>query len=242
VIEKIERNDLAKKVLSWITYTVRPLSTAELCCALAVESEQPELDPENFPEFEDLVSVCAGLVVYDQQRDAVRLVHYTAQKYLETISTTWSPTPQLLVTKTCIGYLSFDAFKSGDCKEDELKARLGAHKLLDYAAKHWGDHARVVESDVLDLITEFPIHEGLRLCSAQVQEDESHTMFQDDPNFAQTTVLHTAAKFGLLEIARHILFTSKKNIVPAIDARDGGDRTPLMFAARYGHSSMVEWF
>ncbi|KAF1952741.1 hypothetical protein CC80DRAFT_393274, partial [Byssothecium circinans] len=69
----------AKNVLSWITYAQRPLTTAEICCALAVENEEEELDLENITDVEDLVSVCAGLVVVDEESGVIRLVHYTTQ-------------------------------------------------------------------------------------------------------------------------------------------------------------------
>jgi hypothetical protein len=67
--------ELAKKVLSWITYAKRPLTTTEMCCALAVELDEAEFDPENIPDVEDLLSVCAGLVVVDQESALIRLVH-----------------------------------------------------------------------------------------------------------------------------------------------------------------------
>ncbi|KAF2809675.1 uncharacterized protein BDZ99DRAFT_33975 [Mytilinidion resinicola] len=76
---------LAKKVLSWITYAKRPLTTTEMCCALAVEPDETKLDPENIPDVEDLLSVCAGLVVVDQESAVIRLVHYTTQEYFERI-------------------------------------------------------------------------------------------------------------------------------------------------------------
>jgi hypothetical protein len=44
---------------------------------LAVEPEEAEVDPENIPDVEDLVSVCAGLIVVDQESAVIRLVHYT---------------------------------------------------------------------------------------------------------------------------------------------------------------------
>ncbi|KAF2831705.1 hypothetical protein CC86DRAFT_431630, partial [Ophiobolus disseminans] len=54
---------LAKHVLSWITFAKRPLTTTKICCALAVESNEVELNLDNKPNVEDLVSVCASLVV-----------------------------------------------------------------------------------------------------------------------------------------------------------------------------------
>lgn len=39
----------AKQVLSWITYTKRPLTKLELLHALAVEANEPELDEDSIP-------------------------------------------------------------------------------------------------------------------------------------------------------------------------------------------------
>ncbi|KAF2181116.1 ankyrin repeat protein, partial [Zopfia rhizophila CBS 207.26] len=125
----------AKKVLSWITYAQRPLTTAEICCALAVEPEGNELDPENIPDVEDLVSVCAGLVVVDEESAIIRLVHYTTQEYFERIRNEWNPSAQLDIALTCLTYLSFGTFKSGSCSTDkEFEERLRQNEFLDYAA------------------------------------------------------------------------------------------------------------
>ncbi|KAH7231610.1 nucleoside phosphorylase domain-containing protein [Fusarium redolens] len=72
--------NLAKKVLSWITWAKRPLTTSELQHALAVEAGKSELDEDNIPQIEDLVSVCAGLVTVDKESGIIRLVHYTTQE------------------------------------------------------------------------------------------------------------------------------------------------------------------
>jgi hypothetical protein len=72
-IKKIEgqlpgKSTLAKSVLSWITYAQWPLTTGELCDASAVEVGELELDPDNILDVEDLVSVCYGLVIVDDER------------------------------------------------------------------------------------------------------------------------------------------------------------------------------
>jgi hypothetical protein len=78
-----DSQELAKQVLSWITCAKRPLTTSELRHALAVEKGESELDEENLPEIEDMVSVCAGLVTVDEKSEIIRLVHYTTQEYFE---------------------------------------------------------------------------------------------------------------------------------------------------------------
>ncbi|KAI9155090.1 ankyrin repeat domain containing protein [Paramyrothecium foliicola] len=83
--------ELAKRVVSWITLAKRPLNTNEICCALAVEPGETTIDPENMLGVEDLVSVCAGLVVVDPESAIIRFVHYTTQEYFERIQQTWNP-------------------------------------------------------------------------------------------------------------------------------------------------------
>ena len=78
-MERIERQnednkELAKHVFSWITYARRPLSVKELQHALAVMPEKTYMDPEDIIEEDILTSVCAGLVVIDEERSIISLV------------------------------------------------------------------------------------------------------------------------------------------------------------------------
>src|SRR5271170_3336327 len=78
-MERVERQDdrrtqLARRVLSWITYAVRPLSVKELQHALAVMPDTTKLDHEDIIDDEILTSICAGLVVIDEERNVIGLV------------------------------------------------------------------------------------------------------------------------------------------------------------------------
>jgi len=78
-MERVERQDdsrkqLAKRVLSWITYAIRPLSVEELQHALAVMPDTTYLDPDDITDDEILTSICAGLVVIDKEQNIVGLV------------------------------------------------------------------------------------------------------------------------------------------------------------------------
>jgi GPI inositol-deacylase, winged helix domain len=78
-IERIKRQnqddrELAEQVFSWITYARRPLSAKELQHALAVVPATTHIDPDAIIDEEILTSVCAGLVVIDEERSIIRLV------------------------------------------------------------------------------------------------------------------------------------------------------------------------
>ncbi|KAK3896356.1 ankyrin repeat protein [Staphylotrichum tortipilum] len=102
-----DQEELAKHILSWITCAKRPLSTMELQHALGVEVGETELDPDNIPLVEDIVSVCAGLVTVDEESGIIRLVHYTTQEYFVRTWKQWFPDAQVDITDICATYLSF---------------------------------------------------------------------------------------------------------------------------------------
>ncbi|KAJ6612823.1 hypothetical protein B0H10DRAFT_281427 [Mycena sp. CBHHK59/15] len=114
-LQRIDRqNDddrhLANKVLLWISNSIRPLSVSELREALAVEPGTTVLDTDSLPDADVILSVCAGLVVVDPTRHVVRLIHYTAQHYLDRIRECRFPHAQTEITVTGIAYLYFDRF------------------------------------------------------------------------------------------------------------------------------------
>ena len=87
-IERIEsqppnKRELARNVLSWLTYAQRALTIEELCHALAVEPGKEKLYQDNIPDVEEVVSVCVGLVAVDEKSNIIRFVHNTTQEYFE---------------------------------------------------------------------------------------------------------------------------------------------------------------
>ena len=64
---------LAERVLSWITYSRRPLSYQELQHGLAVTPEMTDMITEALVDKSFLIDICAGLVVIDNQSHIIRL-------------------------------------------------------------------------------------------------------------------------------------------------------------------------
>ena len=201
-----------------------------------------ELDPENVPEIEDLVSVCAGLVVVDPESAIIRLVHYTAQEYFERIRKRWNPGALLEITSTCLTYLCFDAFKYGSSTTDEdFEERLRQNKFLDYAAKHWGEHAATVEDEACEQVCSFLLHKGLISCATQVLSapaSKREGYSQQYPK--KTTGLHLTARFGLSLISEKVLPSQVHELTIAVASENSYHRTPLYLAAEHGHLGMVK--
>ncbi|CAN9326560.1 unnamed protein product [Alternaria alternata] len=238
--QRTSHSKLAKSVLTWITFAKRPLTTAELCCALAVEPGEAELDPENKPDVDDIVSVCAGLVVVDQESAIIRLVHYTTQEYFERVSSRLNPDGQLEIAETCLTYLSFSVFESGSCATDEeLEERLSRHELLDYAAKHGGEHARSVDAKVAYLACALVTQSGKFSCAAQVLFVPSYKYRGYSGSNPAVTGLHWIARFGLCSAAKEFL-RRKDDETCAVNALDNDGEGSLMYAAKHGHCAMAE--
>ena len=224
---------LAKNVLTWITFAKRPLTTGEIRCALAVEPGKTELDPENKPDVDDILSVCAGLVVADRESAIIRLVHYTTQEYFERNSIRISPDGEVPIAETCLTYLLFSVFESGSCATDEqLEERLSQHELLDYAAKHGGEHARYVEDEVAHLLHALLAHDGIFSCAAQVLLLSTPKYSARCENESEFTGLHWTARFGLCKVANHFLRTTGKDSARMVNMEDGSRRVPLVHAAQ----------
>lgn len=133
---------LARKVIYWVFYAVRPLTLKEIQHALAVEPDDTFLDEDSIVDEELLISVCTGIITVQYESDIVGLVHYTAQQYLERKAAEYFPEAQDAILRTCLTYLSFKEFDKGPCRKvRKLEARLKSWPLLRYAAQHWAEHA-----------------------------------------------------------------------------------------------------
>jgi hypothetical protein len=56
-----------------------------MCYALVVEPNETKLDPKNMPNINNLLSICARLVVVNKESAIIRLMHYTTQDYFKRI-------------------------------------------------------------------------------------------------------------------------------------------------------------
>lgn len=88
VMHRIDQRDYGTKhfayqILSWIVGTRRPLSVLELRHALGIETGESDMDEDNLPDADDMLSACAGLVVVDEQSSIIRLVHHTTQEFFQ---------------------------------------------------------------------------------------------------------------------------------------------------------------
>ena len=105
----------------------------ELQHALTTKKGKSEFDLGDLPHIGDMISVCAGLVMADEESGIIRLAHHTTQEYLERKLNSWYPEAEFAIARTCITYLSYSVFEAGYCRtDDEFKERLRSNPLYNY--------------------------------------------------------------------------------------------------------------
>jgi ankyrin repeat protein len=236
-IESQNREDrqLAEKILLWVSYSLRTLTFNELLHALAIEPGKPELDQMGIPKEIDVESLCAGLIVVDRNSKLVHFVHFTAQRYFETIRGTRFPDAQASIAIACLTYLLFDVFATDLCtSHEEWDARLQKYPLLDYAARHWGTHAREEQEGAsTELALRLLAKKQNMLCAVQAML--RHDWIPSRYSVEHVTGLHVVAKFGLGQVARRVLANGAD-----VNAEDGSNLTALHIAAQLGHTQVVQ--
>jgi hypothetical protein len=233
-----DQEELAKQVLSWVTRAKRQLTTSELQHALAVEVGEPELDKDNLPQIDDMVSVCCGLVTVDKESSVIRLVHYTTQDFFIRTWKRWFPNSETDITNICSTYLAFKVFQNGPCKTDEeFDERLRSNQLYNYAAQNWGLHARQAQAPFQEVINFLQSSVKVKASSQALFVNKQVIIAGEGYNSGfprHMTGLHLAAYFGVDYAAQLLL----DNISPNI--KDGYGRTPLSYAADKGHYAFIQ--
>ena len=133
-------------------------------------------------------------------------------------------------------------FRSGSCSTDkEFEDRLRQNQFLDYAAKHWGDHTRAVESEISsDLVPSFLLENGSFSCAEQVLLVSSFRYSGYSQDFPVGTNLHFVARFGLSRVTQELLSSFGDKAADIINMTNKQDLTALLIAAEYGHDELVK--
>lgn len=238
---------IATRVLAWISFAKRPLSTKELQHALAVKIGTDVFHKDAIPQVQDMVSFCAGLVTVDERSRVIRLVHYTTQEFFDRKKSDWFPNAEAMIAETCISYLSLEEFgDSCPYQSNPFYLRRSSYGLYKYASYYWGDHARVAGRKVDESVIGF-LMSGARASSAFhvmlerfPMSDRIEGEYYDfyDPwlrRHSPVSGLHLAVHFELDEAINMLL----KNGCD-VNGRKGLEVTPLLMAIDNGHIGIAE--
>jgi ankyrin repeat protein len=235
------RAALAKEILMWLAHARRGLTVTELQHALATKSLQRAVSTSDLLDDNELLAVCAGLVIIDRSTNIVRLAQNSVREYLKLRSSELLSSTEQDIARTCLDYLSFNTSTEWNYTQwQELEEWLTSYPFYHYAATNWGHHARESSLPRQELMGFFDDRSTVKNSIAVLMIDESSrapTYLEDPPKPGSVTSLHLAAYFRLKDLVTELLSTAIDS-----DPGDSQGRTPLSYAAGLGFGEIVSLF
>jgi hypothetical protein len=233
-----EDRKTAHSALIWVVNAKRPLKVSELIVALAIEPGARRLNTANVLGIDIILAVCAGLVTVDRRSSLVRLVHFTAQEYLDSIQAQRFPDAQTEITHTLLTFLAFDVFPNSLHSRRTQGFAFGLARrrqpelppLLEYSQYCLEHAAGQPEAQLRSMIVEFL---GRAVRWKQVMEFTWSLPLWIYPWPSQPAPLWIAAAANLLDTAKFLL-----EGVPL--QKHPNSAATIAVALDWGHSQMVE--
>lgn len=152
-----EIQEIGLYTLMWLSCARRPLLISELQHAVATRFNEPQIDPdEDCPPSEIIVESCLGLVTIEHDESTIRLCHFSLQEYLESQRESLFPQAQTTIARVCLTYLSYELPEHAPIGNDVKLTNPSVEVILDYlpflqyAAEHWGFHAKAAAFDAIE--------------------------------------------------------------------------------------------
>ncbi|KAF6829983.1 ankyrin repeat protein [Colletotrichum plurivorum] len=239
---------VAWHVLSWVAFSVQPVTVDEVRHAFAVERQAGVLNDEYLPSKDLLTSSCAGVVVIDKESGQLRPIHDAVLKRIRE-SEHLPDDPNRDIATACLAYLSLSNFALSSPSESDISELVQKYPLLRYASKHWLLHLnrvknadQALETQTLDFLenkaclsVSFRVHNpsstneisGLHACAYLGAESLAHSLLErkadlDARTETEQTPLHWTITYRKHEMAK--LFLEKG---AQANARDGHGNSPL---------------
>lgn len=236
------QQNLALTTLCWTFLARRPLHLPEVLDALAVEQGTSRLNTSYVPKVSKILEACAGLVVFNEASNSITLFHQTFWEYLSDKQPRWFPRGNEIMGRTCITYLSYDAFVDGPCAEVDpvslwsksastdrtrlLRKRLQQYPLYEYASRYWSDHVRGTA-----LETDKPT-----LCFLADNKKVSASLQTLQTIVPRTTGTHLAVRYSLhASLKRHL-----EHHRCEVNVKDNMGRSPLSYASEQNDQVAIE--
>ncbi|KAK6971547.1 ankyrin [Favolaschia claudopus] len=155
---------IAQLALVWVANAKRPLTAMELCEAIAIEPGTTILNKDKITRIQNIIHLCTGLIILDEQSSLVRLVHFTAQNYLDKVQQQEFPFAHVQITRSLFTYLNFkevariglntfDPFVAEN-EDQQLKELQCQYPLMNYC-QYILIHAQLCEEQLQDEVIGF---------------------------------------------------------------------------------------
>jgi Ankyrin repeats (3 copies) len=238
---------LVAAILRWVIAARRPLTLHELSIALNLANCSH--DPTRF--LKQGIEAC-GYIVAITDDETVNILHNSAKDFLIGKSSQLSNKPELSpfrvdieeadreIAHFCLAYLEQGCLRDGPVSYHEHKdnyiRRVNQFPFLPYAALYWPEHLRSAAQPFASLSSPFFISKS------RTRRDWWQTYWTMTTSKGillvprKFTLLHLAAYFDLLSLAKHLL--QRGELFPRLDQRDTHGFSALEYAVELGNMSV----
>ena len=252
-----------RRVLTVLSFSIRPLTASQLIDAHAVElAESPYLDREGRSyEQEDLVDICLGLIEIVETKDSngemisiARIAHFSVQEYLQSDRIRQQKAATFAIEKgsanaelaqICLAYL-LDPTLSDDILD---KVKLRDFPLAQYAAMHWYHYYQASQegkAKTEGLLLRLYRNEGNSFLT-WVKLHQIDRSWYTLVNFGRSledigSPIYYASFLGLEAILRSLLANDDKSfgLSTSVNAQGGLFGNALQAASLEGHKGVVQ--
>jgi WD40 repeat protein len=148
---------LAKAILTWTTFSFRPLSTDEIHCAIEADIN------DTIDDIEKSISTCCGNLVYVDRQRKVQLLHLTVRDFLtrqgmESEFMIDRATAHKRLALVCLRYLTSSEMRAFQPRKLSVTQLQEKPRLADYACKYVFQHllhAKSNDGEVLAALSKF---------------------------------------------------------------------------------------
>ncbi|KIV86025.1 hypothetical protein PV11_01667 [Exophiala sideris] len=254
MLSRIPASDtkIAREVLLWSSFAIRPLTITELSEAAILELSDTTLDQDSrLHEPEVILEICHGFLEYDADSGIVKLAHSSVRDFLKSEyersdGNSFFGSKEDLANRSlmqkCLTYLMFDDFKSGVADNVfELNSRRQNFPLLDYTAQYWGLHASFATENEGRLAEKFfstralPGGGNYGAWVDCLYHNDMESLYHYLPD---TEPLYFAASFGMAPVVRHLLSKSTPPDLERMGGRFGS--TALQVACFRARKEVAE--
>lgn len=231
------RSRRAFEVMKWVLLAKRPLMSVEMEHAVSIEHESNDIDCEDIVPATTLASLCAGLVLIDNNGD-FRFMHQTVPEYLKQHHSEKFQDADSSIAESCLTYVRYETFAKGPCEDfATLQARRLQYPAYSYCTRHWYQH----------LVANGTLCERQKQAALQFFESEPHWrsanqetfVFQAGPsvpNLNNETILHYAALLDAHLLLEDLMRLGGRT---CLDKQGLYGNSPLMVAVLFGSPKMT---
>ncbi|KAK1977787.1 hypothetical protein LZ30DRAFT_730850, partial [Colletotrichum cereale] len=258
LLQDLEDQPGTLRLVQWICFSIRPLTTDELPWAVAIDPDNPNqtlTDCEQSDDFiaeEDIdkrvIFLSCGLaeVLPSRKNRVIQFIHQSVKDYFSergllildnSLGTArlLAPTVNCLLLFRCVSYLKMtvSSHTRGLFQKDAVR-----HPFLEYAVTCFVAHIKLSEpaeiyaKNILDTFcwpSSSLVNQLISACKA-IDSWPWHMLSEE------STLVHLASAYDLQGLLLQIIMESTEGNV---DARDSRGRTPLYLAAESGHEAIV---